>query len=439
MKHDPRLSRRALLKAAAAASGAAAGARILGPFVPEAAAATEPSHFVHILFNGGLNQLFAGWAGEYVSSGAFQVTGGNIREIGDGVVTDKDTFGTFPDIALQHWAGIGFMRGPDHTNTGNPNGGGELSIFRDDGINMSAKLAHAMGGDSAFKSVYFGDYPPSQRDLAPFEGITNQPIVDLKDVLGTVGAKPPPPNASNRGLGANAVETALRMSKRQIDTNPGRLAQLVGAYNSATEALRKPLPATPPLTLPDLDAAYELGGKTTHTKESAPNGLAWRVRLAGAELMIRGAGSNVVNIADHKIQSWDFHQTDTGTEKVGNSINGSLSRRAFLGTMSFDGGKGDRIKPLRTFLDRMLNLPDRNVVVCISGELARTLNGDHSPGTVCAFFGKYLKRGLMYGCDSQVRFRGDTPGVKAFWAAAAAATKVQGSPFGVNPYSKLIA
>ena len=55
----------------------------------------------------------------------------------------------------------------------------------------------------------------------------------------------------------------------------------------------------------------------------------------------------------------------------------------------------------------MLALKDRNVVVCISGELVRLPNGDHGDGSV------------------------------GFWAGVAAACGVSGSPFGANPHALL--
>ena len=82
----------------------------------------------------------------------------------------------------------------------------------------------------------------------------------------------------------------------------------------------------------------------------------------------------------------------------------------------------------------MLNLPDRNVVVCISGELVRLPNGDHGDGTVAAVFGKYVKQGVSFGVNAQSRFASGTPGVRQFWAAIASAVRAPGQPFGANPH-----
>jgi len=416
----PKLSRRGLLKAAAAAGGAAAGSRILGPLLPEAQAAGEPSHFVHIFFNGGLNALFAGCADKYLTAGTFGVTNTNVKNLGNGVFTDASTFGTFPKFALDHWAAIGLRHGNAlHTTPQNLNSGGERAILRNGGNCYLTQLAYYMGGDSAFKAVYFGDRPPAYQNQPAFQGTPIQRIVNLADAIKAVGSDTPDPNAPNRALAASAIESSAELSKRQIDTNPGRLTPLTDAYTSAVASLKKPAPK--PVTLAELNTAYGLGGATSVGTYAS--------MLAGAELMIRAGGTNVINITDFGLASWDFHQTGAG-----GSLNGSFSRSKFLGT----GGFGDnRIAPIKTFLTRMLDNPDRNVVVCISGELVRLPSGDHGDGTVAVLMGKNVKQGLSFPVTDQSRFAAGTPGVPAFWAAVAAACKVPGAPFGANPHAAL--
>lgn len=423
--HDPKLSRRGLLKALAAASGAAAGARILGPFVPEAMAAAETPHFVHIFFNGGLNALFAGCADKYLTAGTFGVTSTNVKRLGTSdVYTDATTFGTLPQFALDHWAGIGVRHGNAlHTTPQNLNSGGEHAFIRDGGNCYLTQLAYYMGGDSAFKAVYFGDRPPAYQAQPAFQGVPIQRIVNLADAIKAAGSDTPDPNAPNRALAAASLQTAEEMSKREITTNPGRLTPLTDAYDSAAASLKKPAPK--PVTLAELNTAYGLGGKTGTDSYAS--------MLAGAELMIRAAGTNVINITDFGLASWDFHQTGTG-----GSLNGSYSRQKMLGTGIF-GGAANRIAPIKTFLDRMLNTPDRNVVVCISGELVRLPSGDHGDGTVAVMLGKNVKQGLSFPVTNQSRFAAGTPGVKEFWAAVASALRVPGQPFGANPHAALTA
>lgn len=432
MIHHPKLSRRGLLKALAAAGGAAAGARILGPLVPDAMAAGEPSHFVHIFFNGGLNALFSGNANQYLTAGTFGVTSTNIKRLGTSdVYTDASTFGQFafdaagkPTFAHDHWAAIGLRHGNAlHTTPQNLGSGGEHAIIRNGANCYLTQLAYYMGGDSAFKAVYFGDRPPAYQAQPAFMGVPIQRIVNLADAIKASGSDTPDPTAPNRALAGAALAASQEMSKREITTNPGRLTPLTDAYDSAVVSLNKPAP--PPVTLAELNTAYGLGGKTTTDSYAS--------MLAGAELMIRAAGTNVINITDFGLASWDFHQTGTG-----GSLNGSYSRQKMLGQGIF-GGAANRIAPIKTFLDRMLNTPGRNVVVAISGELVRLPSGDHGDGTVAVLLGKNVKQGLSYGVTSQSRFAAGTPGVDGFWAAVAAAAKVPGTPFGANPHASLIA
>jgi hypothetical protein len=341
--------------------------------------------------------------------------------VGGGVFTDASTFGTFPQAALDHWAAVGIKHNNAlHTTPQNLNSGGEHAIIMDGSDCYLNELAHAMGGDSAFKSVYFGDRPPAYRAQQPYQGVPLQKVSDLSDAIKALGAQAPDPSSPSRGDEAASLAAAKAMSTRTTQANPGRLSSLGDAFDSAVAALQKPPPK--PITFAEINTAYGLGGKTTTGT--------WASMLAGAELMIRGAGSNVINITDFGLASWDFHQTGTG-----GSLNGFYSREKLLGS----GGFGDdRVTPIKTFLSRMLNLPDRNVVVCLSGELVRLPTGDHGDGTVAALFGKYVKQGVSYGVDTQARFATGTPGVKAFWAAAAAALKVPGTPFGANPHPVIL-
>src|SRR4051812_22293071 len=183
-----KFSRRDLLKGAAAAGGMLAGGRILGP-IGRALAAPEPSHFVHIFFNGGLNALFAGNADKFVAGNTFGVTSTNIKTVGGGVVTDASTFGTFPQFALDHWAAIGMRHGSAlHTTPQNLRSGGERAIVMDGADSNLNKLAAAMAGDSPLKSVYFGDRPPAYQAQRAYQGVGIQRITDLGDAIKALGA-----------------------------------------------------------------------------------------------------------------------------------------------------------------------------------------------------------------------------------------------------------
>lgn len=419
MSHRPahRISRRGLLKGALAIGGATVGSRMAGPFVRDALAAREPSHFVHIFFNGGLNALFAGNADRFLTGNVFGVTSSNITNVGSGVFTDASTFGTFPGLALDHWAAIGIRHGNAlHTIPQNLHSGGERAILRDGEHCYLNKLAHAMGGDSPFRCVYFGDRPPAYEEQRAYEGVALERVSSLSDAIKALGATTPGPNAPRRALAAASLEAGKAMSKRHIQASPGRLGALSHAYTSAVAALRKPPPK--PITFDEISAAYDLGGATAVDTFAS--------MLAGAEIMIRAANTNVIHITDFGLASWDFHQVSGGA-----SLNGTLSRRKLLGTNGFDG---NRVAAIRTFLERMLPLEGHNVVVCISGELVRLPSGDHGDGTVAALFGKRVKQGVSFGINDKARFADDTPPVKGFWAAVAAACAVPGVPFGPNPH-----
>jgi hypothetical protein len=416
-----KLTRRGLLKGALAASGAAVGSRIAGPIVGEAHAAGETSHFVHIFFNGGLNAFFSGLANVVAPAFGQQA---NVQRIGaSDIYTDKTTFATLPQFALDHWAAIGMRHGNAlHTTPQNLNSGGERAILKDGANCFLNELAYHMGGDSALKAVYFGDRPPAYQAQPAFNGVPLQRVSDLGDAIKALGAQGPDPNDPDRALGAASLESSEEMSKRQIATNPGRLTSLTEAYQSAAAALKKPPPK--PVTFAEINQAYGLNNKTAVDSYAS--------MLAGAEIMIRAAGTNVVNITDFGLASWDFHQVSGGL-----SQNPVLTRQKLTGTGVF-AGAANRLTPIKTFLSRMLNLPDRNVVVAISGELVRLPSGDHGDGTVAALFGKYVKQGVSYPVNAQARFATGTPPPKGFWAAVAAACKVPGQPFGANPHAALI-
>jgi hypothetical protein len=416
------LSRRGLLKGVLGATGAAAGSRILGPLVADAAAAVgETSHFVHIFFNGGLNALFAGCADKFLTGNVFGVTDSNIQEVGDGIFTDKGTFGTLPQFALDHWAAIGMKHGNAlHTTPQNLRSGGERAILTNGSNCFLNELAYHMGGDSAFKAVYFGDRAPAYQSQPAFNNVPLEGITDLKNALSASGGQTPNPNAPDRDAAAAALETSAALSKRQIGTNAGRLSSLNDAYSGVVASLRKPLP--PPVTFDEIDEAYGLAGKSGVNSFGS--------MLAGAEIMIRAAGTNVINVCDFGLASWDFHQKGTG-----GSLNGTYSRNKLNGTGGFSG---KRMAAIKTFVSRMLETPGKNVVICISGELVRLPNGDHGDGTVAMLFGKHVKRGLSFPVNNKAQFDPNTPGPKAFWAAAAAALKVPGQPFGANPHNLIV-
>lgn len=410
------ISRRGLLRGVAGAVGAAAGARLGGSgWIPEASAAGEPSHLVFIFLPGGFNACIAGLAQQFVTGAKFGMAAGNVTMIGSGVTADSATFGKLPDFAKQHWAAVGCKHGvTSHTTPDNNNGGGERVMTRRGNGSYLTTLAQAMGGDSALKAVHLGDYPAYRTQPAAGD-VSLQRVTDLDNAIKALGAGTPDPNAADRAISAGGLEAARKISQAQIRANARSLLSMNEAYGAGVAALSKPPP--PPVTFPDISQAYGLNNQTTVTGFAS--------QLAGAEVMIRAAGSNVVSVFDNGFVGWDFHQVSGGV-----SSNMTFSRNRMTGAGSFD----DRLTPLITFMNRMLNLPDRNVVVAVSGDFVRVPNGDHGDGTVTALFGKYVKQGVSAPCNGDARFPVGTPGVEQTWSAIAAALKVAQNPFGANPH-----
>jgi hypothetical protein len=412
---NPMLSRRGLLKGIAALGGAALGTRLGGSGFEAEAMAAEPSHLVFIYLPGGFNAALAGCADKFVTGNKFGLTATNIQAVGGGLFTDKATFGTLPAFAQQHWFGVGTKHGvTSHTTPDNSNGGGERVLTRRGAGSYLTMLADVMGGDSALKAVTLGDYP-AYRTQPATNGVSLQRVTDLSSAIKALGAGAADPNAPDRAVAAAGLGAAQTVSRTQIQRNPRSLLSIDEAYKAGIATLNKPPP--PPVTFPQIAQAYGLGTSTAVTGFAS--------QLAGAEVMIRAAGSNVVSVFDNGFVGWDFHQVAGGV-----SQNMIFSRNRLLGAGSFE----DRMTPLRTFMNRMLNLPDRNVVVAITGDFVRLPDGDHGDGVVTAVFGKYVKQGLSRGVDGNARFATGTPNVEAMWAAIAAALKVPGTPFGPNPH-----
>jgi hypothetical protein len=411
------LSRRALMKAMAASSGALIGQRLLPGALPVAHAAAEPAHLVFVYLPGGFNAALGGVAAPFVTGNKFGITSTNIVTVGSGLTTDKATMGSLPQFALDHWHAVGARHGvSSHTTPDNNQGGGERAVTRKGNTSYLTKLAAAMGGDASLKAVHLGDYP-AYRTQPAAGAVSLQRVTDLGSAIKALGASAPDPGAPDRTIMADGLATAKLLSSAQLGQNPESLLSAAEAYDASMATLRK-APGKP-VTIGEINTAYALKGATVVSGFAS--------QLAGAELMIRAAGSNVISVFDGGFVGWDFHQVTS----AGVSQNMIFSRNRLLGEGSYD----DRMAPLRTFMTRMLNLPDRNVVVAITGDFVRVPNGDHGDGVMTAVFGKYVKQGLSFPCDAKATFNAKTPGMDAHWAAIAAALKVSGNPFGANPYA----
>ncbi len=411
------LSRRDLIKGAAGLAGLAAGARVGGP-LGLARAAGETSHLVFVYFPGGLNQALAGLAQPLINR--FGITSSNIEVIGNGVSTDKATFGTLPKIARDHWFCAGALHGHGfHTFEKNPLAGGEFQMTRKGTTSYLTRMAAAMGGTSAFKAVHLGD-AFTYRVHAATAGVSMQRITDLGSAIKALGAGEPEPGAPDRAIAAESLELGRSLSKAQLADSPRGLVSLGEAYDSSVDALRKPVGAK--VAFSAISDAYGLAG-------SASVG-SFRSQMAAAEVMIHSAGTNVVSVFSNGSHAWDYHS----------SLNLERSRNRLLGLANGFGNDGSRpdnhLAPLRTFMERMLSLPDKNVVVVLAGDFVRIPDpdGSHGNGAMSAVFGKYVRQGVSFPCSAAGTFASTTPNVEALYAAIAAALKVPGQPFGANPH-----
>jgi len=98
------------------------------------------------------------------------------------------------------------------------------------------------------------------------------------------------------------------------------------------------------------------------------------------------------------------------------------------------------IPMLATFLERVMALPERNVVTMLVGEWSRTQpESDHEPGGTATVIGKYVKTGTAGPQNTDGSPPANAPPPEALWAYAAAALGLVKRPFGSNPNGELIA
>jgi hypothetical protein len=393
------LSRRSFLKGVACAAGAAVGTRLVGSgsgWEGSARAESERPALLVVYLEGGYNALFGSADG---LTGSFGVDAGNVEDLGNGLVVDAATFGALPDVAKQKMATIGVVHGlTDHDP-------GQMEKWWTSGSrSYLLQLADVLGGDGAIKAAIVGD--GQIPGASPAEGgVTLQTVRDMEATIAALGASAADPKNPARDITAAALARAAEMSKGSVDSNPTSLLSLKEAYPTASAVLKKPLKT---FSFPELSNAYGLDGATTVDGFSS--------RIAAAELMIT-AGANVVVAIDG---DWDSH----------GDVDGSLVRNKM----------SEQILPsLNTFIDRMFNDAERNVVVAIFGDFARSLPGsDHQPNCAVSVMGKYVKTGTTGRVDRTVNMPSGTPDIPQMWAYLAAVLKAPTNPFGNNPHALVL-
>ena len=402
MKTKMTLSRRLLLQGSAAVAGGLAANSLMtggGLLSRTAFGAVTPEKpaLLLIFLNGGYNALFSS-ADSFASAGTFGVTGSNVKDLGNGLVIDAPTFGTMPAFAQQHMAAIGIKHGiSSHDAAKNAD-------WSDGSRSYALMLADAMGGDAAIKCALVGG--GNINGAKPAEnGISMQTISDMKTTIAALGGANDP-TMPDRGIAANGLIASQKMSGDRIAQSPMMLTSIREGYVTGVETLQKPVQQ---FNYGAMAQAY--GMQATQTAVNS-----FTSKMAAAELMIT-SGSNVV-IADDG--GWDTHG-----DRDGSNVRNMMSSRILPG--------------LNTFLSRMMNVPDRNVVVAIFGDFSRSLPGsDHQSNLTATVMGKYVKVGTTGRVAANVSLPAGCPNVPGFWGYLSDATKTFNNPFGGNPHGLIL-
>lgn len=192
---------------------------------------------------------------------------------------------------------------------------------------------------------------------------------------------------------------------REAGMSLGRVAELdqIGLVGAAPGALA------------EVRAAYGVPAAGNQI-DSAPTS------LCAAELLLR-AGTSVVftqpMFAGRPDRQLDTHRDATGAE----------ARRLF-GTIR---------APLATFVERVLAIPGKNVVIALVGEFSRTVGAaDHEPGGTATVIGKYVKTGTAGPQTETGAPPAGAPPPAGLWAYLATALHLADHPFGTNPHPELV-
>jgi hypothetical protein len=394
-----RFSRRQWLKGMAGFSGAALAART-GLWSSTAAAQAAPSEKAALLIvflQGGYNAVFCS-ADSFAGAGTFGVTGSNQKALGNGLVVDGPTLGTLPQFALDHMATVGVRHGLTSHEAA------QEADFSDGRGHYAIQLAAVMGGDAAIKCVQVGSRNvPGPKPIEA--GVSMQTITDMRTTIEALGGSTDG-STPKREIAEKAIDASRFMSAQTLVTSPAQTKVLGEGYNAAIETLRQPVK---PFDFAELATAYGLSATATAVNS-------FRAQIAAAELMIT-AGANVVVAMDG---GWDTHG-----DRDGASVRNMMNTRI--------------LPPLKTFIDRMVAAQDRNVVVAIMGDFARSLPGsDHAAALSVTVIGKYVRPGTTGRMNANVQLPAGTPSVPGLWAYLAKVLRVDQQPFGTNPHTGLV-
>jgi hypothetical protein len=397
------VSRRGFLHALGIGGGALIGTRLAGSsLVGLAQAATpEPTTVVVIYLTGGINAIFTG--ADAFTNTAFGVTAGNSTVLGGGLVIDTTLANAIPVGIRTKVASVGIRHGiTDHGNA-------ERSLFMSGNQSAPLMLANAMGGQGAIKAaVVGGNSLPNNERPAPVNGVSLQPINDMRATIEAIAGAANAPNLADRPGMAKGLTASRLMSKPAVTKHPVSLASVDQGFASAIATVQKPVQV---FNAAEFNTAYALNGATNVNNFSG--------QMAAAELMVR-SGANFVVASDGF--NWDSH----------GDVNGNNVRNMMT----------QRIAPsLRTFLTRMVQdaAAERNVIVAITGDFHRSLPGsDHQGNLAALVIGKTFKNATTGKTDARVAQPPNTPSIPGLWQLLTAAAKSDTSPFtGANPHAVL--
>ncbi len=398
-------NRRSFLKMLGVGAGAAVGTRIGGPaFVGDALAqqaAGRPALLL-IHLNGGYNAIF-GSARPFLNNGQFGgVNAGNTFQVpGGGPLVDA-SLGRLPQMARSQIATVGV----NHRQSAH--GAAQMAGVTKGGVAFPIQLAAAMGGDGSIKCASLGQGGMPQGLTGTTGGVSLQ---NINDVRSTIDALKGNANLADRGIAGRALEQSQVMSAGRFGASPKSLNDLKDGYDTVIGTLKK---APAPYNFDTIMPAYGVNGTAVGNNFAA--------KLGAAELMIR-AGSNVVIAGDG---GWDSHG-----DSQGNNVRNMMNTRI--------------IPPLITFFNRLwvdnAEGVQRNVVVCIMGDFARSSpRSDHATGVAATVIGATIKPGTTGQTDGNVGFNPGLPGGEGLYQMLSAALKISGSPFGPNTaHASLIA
>lgn len=392
-----RLSRRSLFQGLAGLAGGSLMVKTgLFPATAHAQMGEKPALLV-VFLSGGYNALFSS-SNSFATAGTFGVTGSNQRDLGNGLVVDAPTFGTLPAFALSHMATVGVRHGISN------HGAAQNACFSDGSRSYALKLAAALGGEASIKCAQLGTR--SMPGPRPTEnGVSLQVITDMRSTIEALGGSLDV-TRPDRTVAEKALSASYTMSATTLFNSPAMTKQLGEGYQSAIETLQQPVRQ---FNFADLATAYGLANSATSVNS-------FSAQMAAAELMIT-SGTNVALAMDG---GWDTHG-----DRSGSTVRTMMTQRILPG--------------LRTFISRMVNAPNRNVVVAIMGDFARSLPGsDHASALSATVIGKYVRVGTTGRMNDRVQLPAGVPSAPGLWSYLSRVLQTPTQPFGANPHGALV-